>query len=127
MKFLRLVSVPSPPRNLHVDLIQEDPPRVKVTWQRPRVTHGPVENYKIIWGRIGERYEEKILPAEKYSFVTYSLDKGTTYEFRVSAKNDVDYGERAVENIKTPDGGNALQKLYSFNKVIKILVYVMEF
>ncbi|XP_046366897.1 tyrosine-protein phosphatase Lar-like isoform X5 [Haliotis rufescens] len=100
-------AVPSPPRNLHVDLIQEDPPRVKVTWQRPRVTHGPVENYKIIWGRIGERYEEKILPAEKYSFVTYSLDKGTTYEFRVSAKNDVDYGERAVENIKTPDGAPA--------------------
>jgi len=32
-------------------------------------------------------------------------DRGTTYEFRVSAKNDVDYGERAVATIKTPDGG----------------------
>ena len=34
-----------------------------------------------------------------------STDRGTTYEFRVSGKNDVDYGERAVTAIKTPDGG----------------------
>ncbi|XP_041360358.1 tyrosine-protein phosphatase Lar-like isoform X2 [Gigantopelta aegis] len=100
-------AVPTPPRNVHVDLIQEDPPRVKVTWQRPRETHGPLENYKIIWGRSGERYEEKIIAADIYSFVTYSLDKGTTYEFRVSAKNDVDYGERNVQTIKTPDGAPA--------------------
>ncbi|KAK6188600.1 hypothetical protein SNE40_004745 [Patella caerulea] len=100
-------AVPTPPRNLHLDLIQEDPPRIKVTWQRPRDTHGNVENYKVIWGRSGERYEEKILPAEKYSFVTYSLDKGTKYEFRVLAKNDVDYGERAVATLGTPDGAPA--------------------
>ncbi|ESO86619.1 hypothetical protein LOTGIDRAFT_128794, partial [Lottia gigantea] len=100
-------AVPTPPRNLHLELIQEDPPRIKVTWQRPRDTHGNVENYKVIWGRFGERYVEKILPAEKYSFVTYSLDKGTKYEFRVLAKNDVDYGERAVETLSTPDGAPA--------------------
>lgn len=38
-------------------------------------------------------------------------DRGTTYEFRVSAKNNVDYGERAVDTIRTPDGGKFLEKL----------------
>ncbi|XP_070195997.1 tyrosine-protein phosphatase Lar-like isoform X3 [Littorina saxatilis] len=97
-------AVPTPPRNLHVNLIQDDPPSVKVTWQRPRETYGALEKYKIIWGPRGERYEEKIMSSDIYSFVTYTLDRGTTYEFRVSGKNDVDYGERTVATIKTPDG-----------------------
>ena len=67
------VPVPTPPRNLHVNLIQEEPPSVKVTWQRPRETYGPLEKYKIIWGPRGERYEEKIMSSEIYSFVTYTL------------------------------------------------------
>jgi hypothetical protein len=37
--------------------------------------------------------------------VLFFADRGTTYEFRVSAKNGVDYGERAVATIKTPEGG----------------------
>ena len=32
-------------------------------------------------------------------------DKGATYEFRVLARNEIDYGERAVTRIDTPDGG----------------------
>ena len=34
----------------------------------------------------------------------YISDKGATYEFRISAKNNVDYGEQAVKTIRTPDG-----------------------
>ncbi|XP_059156952.1 receptor-type tyrosine-protein phosphatase S-like isoform X12 [Physella acuta] len=36
--------------------------------------------------------------------LTTQGDKGTTYEFRVSAKNEVDYGDRAVTTLITPDG-----------------------
>ena len=32
-------------------------------------------------------------------------DKGATYEFRVLARNEIDYGERSVTRIDTPDGG----------------------
>jgi len=32
------------------------------------------------------------------------VDRGADYEFRVSAKNSVDYGESAVEIIRTPEG-----------------------
>ncbi|XP_059156941.1 tyrosine-protein phosphatase Lar-like isoform X3 [Physella acuta] len=97
-------AVPSPPRNLNVELVQEDPPSAKLTWQRPAETHGDIKNYKIIWGPRGERYEENILNPEIYSYLTNTLDKGTTYEFRVSAKNEVDYGDRAVTTLITPDG-----------------------
>ena len=34
-----------------------------------------------------------------------STERGRTYEFRVSAKNNIDYGERAQATVKTPDGG----------------------
>lgn len=37
-----------------------------------------------------------------------SLEKGSIYEFRVSAKNAVDFGQRAVKTVSTPDGGNKL-------------------
>ncbi|KAL8616015.1 hypothetical protein ACOMHN_014977 [Nucella lapillus] len=97
-------AVSTPPRNLHVHLVSQEPPRVKMTWQRPRKTFGALENYKIIWGPQAERYEEKIVSPHIYSFLTYTLDRGITYEFRVSAKNGVDYGERAVVTIATPEG-----------------------
>ena len=43
-------------------------------------------------------------PRYKLSGVGVFAERGVTYEFRVSAKNSVDYGEEAVETIRTPDG-----------------------
>ena len=31
-------------------------------------------------------------------------ERGVEYEFRISARNAVDYGEQAVETVRTPDG-----------------------
>ena len=36
------------------------------------------------------------------------VEMGATYEFRISAKNAVDFGEQAVETIRTPDGSELL-------------------
>lgn len=36
--------------------------------------------------------------------VALCSERGVEYEFRVAAKNVVDYGEAAVETIRTPDG-----------------------
>jgi len=33
------------------------------------------------------------------------VDRGAQYEFRVSASNAEDFGETAVQVIRTPDGG----------------------
>jgi hypothetical protein len=65
--------VPTPPRNLHVNLFQVDPPTVKVTWQRPKETYGVLEQYKIIWGPRGERYVENLFASEVYSYLTPTL------------------------------------------------------
>ncbi|XP_036361663.1 receptor-type tyrosine-protein phosphatase F isoform X7 [Octopus sinensis] len=100
-------AVPTPPRNLEIELTQENPPQVKVSWQRPREVFGTLHGFKVTWGRVGERYEEHILRPDTYVFLTTFLDKGATYEFRVAARNQVDYGERAVDTIKTPDGAPA--------------------
>lgn len=97
-------AVPTPPRNLEVEFSQEEPPQVKVSWQRPREVFGSLRGFKVTWGRLGERYEEHILRPDTYVFLSSYLDRGATYEFRVAARNQVDYGERAVDTIKTPDG-----------------------
>lgn len=45
--------------------------------------------------------------------MTFS-DKGARYEFRVLAKNEIDYGERAVVVIDTPDGGLYISVVYIY-------------
>ncbi|XP_064607458.1 tyrosine-protein phosphatase Lar-like isoform X3 [Liolophura sinensis] len=97
-------AVPTPPRNLNVELLEGDPPRVRLTWQRPKETYGVIDGYKVIWGKKGESYEEEVWPGQKYTYVTDILEKGSIYEFRVSAKNAVDFGQRAVKTVSTPDG-----------------------
>ncbi|KAK3755490.1 hypothetical protein RRG08_063566, partial [Elysia crispata] len=97
-------AVPLAPRNLNVALVSEEPPQVKVTWQRPRKTFGELKNYRIIWGPEGEKYEQFVLNPDVHNYATKSLDRGRKYEFRVSASNEVDFGERAQAHIKTPDG-----------------------
>lgn len=73
--FLSLKSspVPSQPRSLRVDLVQEDPPSVKVSWLQPTEIYGDIKNYKIVWGPRGERYDETILSYEIHSFLTGTL------------------------------------------------------
>ena len=47
-------------------------------------------------------------------FIILFSDKGATYEFRVQAKNEVGYGERASSTIATPDGGTCHYLLLSY-------------
>lgn len=46
-----------------------------------------------------------------FSDLEIILERGAEYEFRLAAKNDVDYGEVAVETITTPDGSEFLYKM----------------
>ena len=41
------------------------------------------------------------------------IERGADYEFRLSAKNLVDYGQTAVQTLRTPDGSKSkLTDLY---------------
>lgn len=68
-------TVPSPPRNLIVELYHEDPPQAQLTWQRPSEIHGNLENYKVIYGVKGEKYVSHVLPASKQFFISEVLGK----------------------------------------------------
>ncbi len=66
-----VISVPSAPRGLQLSMVQEDPPVVSVTWQRPRNTYGDLEGFKLTYGRQGESsVEERRFAGEKYRFTT---------------------------------------------------------
>ena len=41
-------------------------------------------------------------------------ERGVVYEFELSARNDVDFGDVAVQTIRTPDGSQYLFPLYNF-------------
>lgn len=97
-------AVPSAPRNVHLELEQENPPIVSVTWQQPRSTFGELRGYRVVYGTEGQSSTERRLDADKYRARTGFLEKGLIYEFRISAMNSVDYGEEAVATIRTPDG-----------------------
>ncbi|KAH3831840.1 hypothetical protein DPMN_105112, partial [Dreissena polymorpha] len=97
-------AVPSEPRNLVADLVQQEPLVAQVSWQTPDEPNGKIESYKLYWGLKGEIYTQVILKAHQQSFFTPPIDQGETYEFRVLAKNEVDFGERAVVELVTPDG-----------------------
>lgn len=97
-------AVPTPPRDLHVELLNHDRPQVSVTWKMPKEVYGELLGYQVIWGRKGESYQMLNLPSLRHSFISDVLEKGATYEFRVKAKNEVGLGERASAVIITPDG-----------------------
>jgi len=52
-------------------------------------------------------FKKQYFKVRMYLAIKWSLtaDRGVEYEFRVSAANSVDFGEMAVEVMRTPDGG----------------------
>ncbi|KAK2179862.1 hypothetical protein NP493_469g03030 [Ridgeia piscesae] len=98
-------AVASAPKGLQLSLQNDDPPVVSVTWQRPRRPFGELSGYRLRYAVQGDsNVEERRFQGEKYHFTSGFLERGVTYEFRVSALNSVDYGEEAVGTIRTPDG-----------------------
>lgn len=75
-------AVPSAPRGLLLTLTQEDPPMVAVTWQTPRLIHGPtVDGYKLTYGIRGDSYtEERRFEGDRFRFTTGAL--GTVSSIR---------------------------------------------
>jgi len=39
---------------------------------------------------------------------TYISERGVVYKFQLSARNEIDYGDDAVQTIRTPDGSELL-------------------
>ncbi|XP_014681582.1 PREDICTED: tyrosine-protein phosphatase Lar-like [Priapulus caudatus] len=76
----------------------------RVEWSRPTATYGALLGYRLEYGKVGEQLSRP-LELEDINFFNFQdLDKGSTYEFRLTARNEENYGEAAVRMVATPDG-----------------------
>ncbi|XP_077981464.1 receptor-type tyrosine-protein phosphatase delta-like [Glandiceps talaboti] len=96
-----LGAVPSKPLAFTIE--QEDTGYM-AQWQRPQQTHGQLRGFKIVWGPEDESEAVQMyeLPASTMYFDFQKLANGVLYKFKVSATNNVGYGEEAVTELETP-------------------------
>ena len=71
--------MPSAPRNVRLELEQENPPVVLVTWQQPRSTFGDVRGFRVVYGTEGQDRTERRLEPDVYRSRTKFLG-----EFHIS-------------------------------------------
>ncbi|XP_054706437.1 tyrosine-protein phosphatase Lar-like isoform X2 [Uloborus diversus] len=97
--------VPTRPE-MSVQLMQEEPLLiVQVQWSRPVHIYGQLLSYRLRYGRTdGAHLEElEINPLDHHTTVR-NLDRGTRYEFRLSGRNGLGWGQEFVTYLDTPEG-----------------------
>lgn len=93
------VSVPDKPRlmvsttNMGTALLQ---------WHPPAITHGPLQGYRLRFGRKDTDPLTVIeFPERENHYTTKEIHKGASYTFRLSARNKVGFGEETVKEVTT--------------------------
>ncbi|XP_035214536.1 tyrosine-protein phosphatase Lar-like [Stegodyphus dumicola] len=97
--------VPTKPE-MSIKLMQEEPQLiVQIHWSRPVHTYGQLLSYRLRYGRTdgGHREETEINPLDDHTTVR-NLDRGTRYEFRLSGRNSLGWGQEFVSYLDTPEG-----------------------
>jgi len=67
---------------MRLELIEEDPIRIRVQWNAPEQTHGEIKSYLLIWGERGAddtATKTVSVSSERFSYVCDSMCK---YEHR---------------------------------------------
>uniref|UniRef100_A0AAV2KSW1 Receptor-type tyrosine-protein phosphatase S n=1 Tax=Knipowitschia caucasica TaxID=637954 RepID=A0AAV2KSW1_KNICA len=71
-------------------------------WHPPASTHGPLQGYRLRFGRKDVEPLTVIeFPERENHYTTKEIHKGASYTFRLSARNKVGFGEETVKNITT--------------------------
>lgn len=71
-------------------------------WHPPAVTHGPLQGYRLRFGRKDVDPLTVIEFSEgKNHYTTKEIHKGASYTFRLSARNKVGFGEETVKEVTT--------------------------
>lgn len=98
---LPLFSVPEKPRlmvsptNMGTALLQ---------WHPPPNTHGPLQGYRLRFGRKDVEPLTVIEFSERENhYTTKEIHKGASYTFRLSARNKVGFGEETMKEITTSE------------------------
>ncbi|XP_077498928.1 tyrosine-protein phosphatase Lar isoform X4 [Amblyomma americanum] len=79
--------------------------RVELHWSRPNHTYGELLQYRLRYGRMdgGALEEREIGPMDQHITVE-SLARGARYEFRLSGRNLLGWGQEAITFVSTPEG-----------------------
>ncbi|XP_037116512.1 receptor-type tyrosine-protein phosphatase S-like isoform X15 [Syngnathus acus] len=71
-------------------------------WHPPAVTHGPLQGYRLRFGRKDQEPLTVIeFPERDNHYTTREIHKGASYTFRLSARNKVGFGEETVKEVTT--------------------------
>ncbi|KAF7230385.1 receptor-type tyrosine-protein phosphatase delta isoform X33 [Nothobranchius furzeri] len=71
-------------------------------WHPPAVTHGPLQGYRLRFGRKDVDPLTVIeFPERENHYTTKEIHKGASYTFRLSARNKVGFGEETVKEVTT--------------------------
>ncbi|XP_055795213.1 receptor-type tyrosine-protein phosphatase delta-like isoform X47 [Salvelinus fontinalis] len=73
-------------------------------WHPPALIHGPLQGYRLRFGRKDVDPLTIIeFPERENHYTTKEIHKGASYTFRLSARNKVGFGEETVKEISTPE------------------------
>lgn len=73
-------------------------------WHPPSNTHGPLQGYRLRFGRKDiEPLTVIEFPERENHYTTKEIHKGASYIFRLSARNKVGFGEETTKEITTPE------------------------
>jgi netrin-G3 ligand len=100
-----LGGVPTRP-DIMIRLLQDEPQMsVEVHWSRPNHTYGQLLNFKLRYGRFDSTHREEIeIEPQEQHRVIRDLDRGSKYEFRISGRNAIGWGQESVAYVETPEG-----------------------
>ncbi|CAL8241873.1 unnamed protein product [Merluccius merluccius] len=71
-------------------------------WHPPAITHGPLQGYRLRFGRKDVDPLTVIeFPERENHYTTKEIHKGASYTFRLSARNKVGFGEETVKEVTT--------------------------
>ncbi|KAJ0055609.1 hypothetical protein NL108_005419 [Boleophthalmus pectinirostris] len=71
-------------------------------WHPPASTHGPLQGYRLRFGRKDVEPLTVIeFPERENHYTTKEIHKGASYTFRLSARNKVGFGEETVKEVTT--------------------------
>lgn len=97
--------VPTKPE-VSISFVKDEPQMsVRVHWNHPNHTFGQLTDYKLRYGRVDDSVrEEIIMSSSEKSKVFDNLERGTRYEFKLSGRNSIGWGQESVTYIDTPEG-----------------------
>ncbi|KAK7909740.1 hypothetical protein WMY93_014424 [Mugilogobius chulae] len=73
-------------------------------WHPPASTHGPLQGYRLRFGRKDVEPLTVIeFPERENHYTTKEIHKGASYTFRLSARNKVGFGEETVKEVTTQE------------------------